>query len=173
MTRPGTEDRNQIAGISGSAISQRSIDRVQIEALRIERTSDPSEHAFMFVVLWILDGGQELQVARYATDIIGWRGTFAGNAQGIKPVRVWLGNRLYLDTMAPAVSEVVFVNELANGLAENAPERVFLLVPATFDLRIVARLWRDRADLLWPVDWRLTAAGKVRVRANSRSSSFT
>ena len=82
----------------------------------------------MLSVLRILDGGQELQVAPNATNIIGWRGTFSGNAQGIKPVRVWLGNGLDLDTMAPAVSEVVFVNELANGLAENAPERVFLLV---------------------------------------------
>lgn len=74
----------------------------------------------MFIVLRILDGGQELQVARYATDIIGWRGTFAGNAQGIKPVRV--------NTMAPAVPEDVFVNELENGFAENAPERIFLFI---------------------------------------------
>src|SRR5450759_4153456 len=113
---------------SGTSVTQRSIDRVQIEPLRIERAADPGEHAFMLIVLRILDGGQELQVAHYATDIIGWRGTFSGNAQGIKPVRIWLGNGIDLDTMAPAVTEVVFVNELANGLAENAPERVFLFV---------------------------------------------
>jgi|GEM_PF-6628742 len=82
----------------------------------------------MLIVLWILDGGQELQVTHYATDVIGWRGTFSGNTQGIKPLRVWLGYGLDLDTMAPAVSEVVFVNELANRFAENAPERVFLFV---------------------------------------------
>ena len=82
----------------------------------------------MLIVLRILDGGEELQVTRDATDIIGWRSTLSGDAQGIKPVRVWLGNGLDLDTMAPAVSEVVFVNELANGLTENAPERIFLFV---------------------------------------------
>ncbi len=107
---------------------QRSIHGVQIEAFRIERAANPGEHAFVLIVLRILDGGLELQVAGYATHIIGWRGPFSGNTHGIKPVRIWLGNRLDLDTMAPAVSEVVFVNELAHGVAENARERVFLFV---------------------------------------------
>jgi hypothetical protein len=48
------------------------------------------------------------------------------NAQRIGPVGVGFGDGVDLDAMAPAIAEVVFVDELANGIAENGCECEFL-----------------------------------------------
>src|ERR1039457_834955 len=99
---------------------------MEIKSVWIEGPAYPNEHAVMLFMLWIPDSGEEFFIASHATDVLWWGGACPGDAQRIKPIGVGFGDRGNLDAMAPAVTKIVFVDELADGIAENGVECVFL-----------------------------------------------
>jgi hypothetical protein len=82
----------------------------------------------MFVMEWVFDGGQELEVTGYAADVVRWCRALAGDAQRIGPLCLRFGDRLHLDAMAPAITKVIFVDKLAHRFAKRLLKRIFLLV---------------------------------------------
>ena len=54
------------------------VEPVQVEALRVEHTTDPAHHVLVLFVRPIGKNLQKQLVATRATDIFGWTGVFAG-----------------------------------------------------------------------------------------------
>ena len=82
---------------------------------RIEDTADRDERV---LVLGVTDGAEELFVARWTAYIIGWSGTLHGNTERVEPLCVGFLNMAYFDPMAPAITEVVLMEEFSHGAAE-------------------------------------------------------
>src|SRR5437870_3387310 len=108
--------------------AQRPIDGVEVESLRVEGAADPGEHAVMLLMFRVLNGGEKFFVARCAAHVIRWRGACPAGAQRIGPGGVGACQWLDRDPTAPAVTEVIFVGEFANSLAECGFEGLLTLV---------------------------------------------
>lgn len=114
-------NRDLLGDGSSPQPSQRSIDRVHVEAFRIEHATAPGEHLAMVIVSGIAQCGEELRVPADAADILWWAGSRARDAQRVVEPRIWLKRPLDTYLVLPVVSEVVDVAQrlpFANELVE-------------------------------------------------------
>lgn len=76
----------------------------------MERAADPSPHVFVFLMLWIKPGFEEVGITRSTSNIFGRSGPFTGNAAGIFCAFL-ARDALHPQQMTPVIAEVVFVED--------------------------------------------------------------
>src|SRR5579871_5411103 len=89
------------------------VDGVQIQEFGIKGAADPASD---FLVPGMLDIGEcstELHVTRDATDIFGWTGARTIEAERGSDARCGRNDRLNVDVMPPAITEVIGVGNAA------------------------------------------------------------
>lgn len=111
----------------------------------------PPEHVIVLGVSWIGNGFEEIDIARWSADILGWTGVGASNTTRRAGIGLERKRLLHLDPMLPAVAEIVDIAEgfgigqahrqrdafLRDHRLAHAPVRIGNAVAAASDLELV------------------------------------